>query len=836
MHSDFSQRRYSTAGRLITERDIRHGMARSNLAVVFALFFISAGGMPLAMLMERLNASGTLVGLLSTVSLGAGLFQILSSLLTERLPARKPMWFWNAFIHRTLWLAIPLFLVLSTTWMPVLRPHLPMLFVGTIGISSFFASIGTAPWLSWMSDFLPDSLRARFWAFRNAFIYSSMLTAVFVYGVILDFFPRGRLTLFDFTGFIVVFTIASVAGIVDLFIHSRVPEPMPRRETGRESLWTVLTASFRHAEYRRVLYAVGAWNFAIYIMAPFHAIFLKESFAVTYTHLSYTTMVAGVGGILGAFVARLVVDRIGARTLAAVCLLLYGAVVLVWFFVRAGDVPLAFPGFGRLRIPQPIFLLILANVPAGLFSSVAAACQTTLLMAKTPEVHRTVGIAIYQGLIGLAGAAAAFLGGWLADAWRGVLPPDGLVLPLPLFGRFTYFHVLVTLQILFICFVVVPLHLRIRDPERGVSFRNVILGLITTNPLRMVSNMMNLHVLQSSPEPDRRAKAIRQLGDARIEIAVADLIALLEDPDADVREEAALALGRIGTPDAVDALLARLQDPLVDIGPEIVKGLRKAGDARAVPLLIRLLNVGTPEIREEVARTLGVLGDSGSIGPLLDVLYGTDDERVVAAAAEALARLGELDAIFRAIPRLRQAKSRVVKRTLACAIADLLGDRGEFYQVLNGELQSHGEPVGQLVDRLRVELRMLPDEAFVRVREELLMDVDRVEQAWLLRDYAAAVRESHELARRLAALKHKLPLVGDGMAFAETVLWAERRWGIVLWFMALLLEQPPPDPLEALLAVYLLCKWKPPAVEHRKTARGQGSFTLKGETTSPALP
>jgi len=809
MHSEFHERRLSTAGRLLTDRDIRQGMARSNVAVVFAMLFATAGGVPLALLMERLNASGTLVGLLSTVSLAAGLFQIVSSVLTERLPARKPMWFWNSLIHRALWLAVPLLLVLSTTVTPALRPHLPIVLIVTIGISSFFASLGTAPWMSWMTDLIPDSLRGRFWGFRNAFIYSSMLAAIFLYGLILDFFPRGRLTVGDFLGFIVVFTIAAVAGITDILIHSRVPEPMPRRETGHVSLLTILRAPWRNHEYRRVIRAVSAWNFAIFLAAPFSVIFLKEAFSVRYTDIAYTTMAAGVGGILGAFVSRLLVDRVGPRTLASVCILLYGVIVLVWYFMRPVTVRWTLPLVGSLTLPQPILLLILVNIPAGLFSSVTAACQTTLLTARVPEEHRTVSIALYQGMLSLAGAAAAFVGGWLLDAWRAFLPAEGLALPVPGLGRFTYFHVLITLQNLITWLIVVPLHLRIREAEPGVSFRHIVLGLFTANPLRMVSNMLSLQALQSSSEPDRRARAIRQLGEARIEIAVADLIALLEDPDAEVREESALALGRIGTPPAVDALLARLEDPQTDLGPEILKGLRKAGDRRAVPALIQHLHKGTPEIREEAARTLGVLGDARAAEPLLEVLYGAEEERVAAAAAEALARLGILDAIFRAIPRLREARSRVVKQTLACAIADLLGKRGEFYRLLTHERLAHGEAVGHLMDRLRTEIRTLRGEPFASAQEDLLSRVDRTEHAWLMRDYAISFREAADLAHRLGALKHRLPPAGDRMAMAETLLWTERRFGLALWYLSLMLDERPPDDLETLLALYLLGQWEP---------------------------
>lgn len=801
----------STTGKVITERDLRKGMSLSNIAIVGAMIFATAGGMPLAMLMERLHASGKLVGLLSTVALAAGVFQVFSALLTDQLPARKPMWYWNCLIHRSLWILVPILLFLSCTFLPGLKPHLPVLLIVSLGISAVFASMGSAPWLSWMSDFLPDHLRGRFWAMRNAFVYGSMLVAVFVYGWILDLecFPKDQ-SLLGLTGFIIVFVIAVLAGVADIFVHDKVLEPVPHRHAGRVQMGKALLTPFRNREFVRVMLCVGIWNFAIYLCAPFGGIFLKEAYHVTYSHLSYSTVAAGIGGILGAFVARLVVDRMGARTLSTIALILFGACVLVWFFMRDASIHFSIPLLGSFSLPQPILLLIIVNIPCSLFVALIGTCQTTLVTSQAPEEHRTLSIALFQAGTALMGACGSFLGGYLVDAYREFFTAHPMGFTLPMGDTITYFHVLVLLQVVFVWLVLVPFHLRLQDSKGGVSFKNALLGLVTGNPMRMVTNMFNLHTLQSSPEPLRKARAIRELGDSRMAIAVADLIDQLDDPDADVREEAAMALGRIGSPQAIEGLLVKLEDADSVMAPEIAKALRKSRDPRSVAPLMKKLQEGDPNIQAESARTLGLIGDKRAVKSLLDLLYESLDEKVISASSEALARLGEMDAIFKILPRMRETKNAVLKRSMACAVGDLLGTPGEFYRVLHAEHLAYGERTGLLLAKLKAEVGEATHDIWTPAGRNIITRVEQLESSFLLRDYTACVNQSLDLAIALSALKYGIQYGGDAEVFVEVLIWHDQRFGVGTWYLDLLRQSPAADQLEALLAIYFLSTWTRP--------------------------
>jgi hypothetical protein len=498
----------------------------------------------------------------------------------------------------------------------------------------------------------------------------------------------------------------------------------------------------------------------------------------------------------------------GPRTLSAVSLIVFGAIVLVWFFMRDGLLSFHIPFMGSYHLPQSIVLLIIVNVPCSICGALIGTCHTTLITSKAPEEHRTLAIALFQGGISLMAAAGSFLGGYLTDTYREFFLAHPVPFNLPMGDTVSYFHVLVILQVGIVWLVLVPLHLRLQDPHSGLSFRNAILGLVTGNPMRMVTNMFNLHVLQSSPEPGRKAKAIRELGDSRTAIAVSDLITQLDDPDADVREESAMALGRIGSPEAIEGLLAKLEDAESVMTPEIVKALRKSKDPRTVSALIRKLSDEDPAIQAESARTLGIIGNKQAVQNLLDLLYASRHEKVISASSEALARLGEMDAIFKILPRMRETRNSVLKQSMGCAVGDLLGTPGEFYRVLHAERLAYGEMMGKLLARMKeVVQESTPNDAGAS-DQTLVAKLEQLESAFLLRDYAACVNQSLDLAIRLASMKYGIPYGGDAEVFVEVLIWHDKQFGVGTWYLDLL-KQGAPEKLDAMLAIYFLSTWTP---------------------------
>jgi HEAT repeat protein len=343
-----------------------------------------------------------------------------------------------------------------------------------------------------------------------------------------------------------------------------------------------------------------------------------------------------------------------------------------------------------------------------------------------------------------------------------------------------------------------------------MTFRTALASLQVGNPLRMVSGTFNVMSLLNSTTRDGRAGAVRKLGEDRFRIAVRDLIEKLEDPSSQVREEAAMALGRIGSPDAIDALVQKLDDPNIDLMPQIARALRQTHDRSSVDALIRRLRDGDRETVSEIARTLGEIGDPRASEPLMKVLQESHDSKVLSASSEALAKLGEMAAIYEILPRLQQTANPVLKRSLAVAVADLIGEPGEFYRILIREQRERNSAVEPLMDKLRTSIEEATQDRMQDQGRALIEKTRQIEQAYTASRLVGIEDSLFDLSIGLAALNYGVKFGGDTETFVETLIWHDSRFGVGVWYLELMRELPSsfcPDDTDALLGIYVQSLW-----------------------------
>ena len=182
---------------------------------------------------------------------------------------------------------------------------------------------------------------------------------------------------------------------------------------------------------------------------------------------------------------------------------------------------------------------------------------------------------------------------------------------------------------------VVPLIGRIQDSQVGVR-RRVAAALGDLGDPRSTSSL--LLALQDT-DTDVVVEALGSLGKLRSSTGTAAIVSVLEgNEDADVRLAAVRALGKIGSPQGIAALVDALGNP------------QRGGD------------------QEAVVEALATVG-SGAIPRLKQCLVGQPKELRAAGCAQALGRIGGLDAVQPITDALRRG---VVRPTVAlAALADL---------------------------------------------------------------------------------------------------------------------------------------------------------------------
>ncbi|MDD4098018.1 MAG: MFS transporter [Lentisphaeria bacterium] len=805
-------------GRRLTPAVLQRGMIVNIAAGALGqAWFALALSMPLTMFFERVGASGLVIGLAAMVQNLAMVMQVPSAVLAERVSSRKRFWFAMAFPHRLLWF-IPVFLA----FFAAPEPSVGWAVLWVVSISSLLASTCTASWYSWIMDLVPERVRGRFWAFRQSVTMAANLFSMLVAGWLLDATWGGKASSQTMVGFGLVFTLAAVVGCADIVLHMAVPDPeVPRRKSpGR--LWQRLSEPFHNRDFLWVTLAFGVWNFSLGFVR-FADVYLKRECAANYSHLSAVAISTALGCVVASFIWSKIMDRIGNRT---VCMLMFVAAPvfgLAWLLAPSVSYRLLFWPWQPV-VPGIVLVMCVVNFFAASFYSCTGLVQITLCSASTVKENRTMAMALHWTAVGVMSAAGPVVGGLVMDALEGAQFPFRCPFGLP----FTYQQLLVILHMLVGWLVALPLLRQVRRNQHELPV-STFLG----NPLRVFGLVQNIMLFSGAVSEKDRARAISQAGSRRLAYVVNDLQDKLEDPSMLVREETVAALGRIGTTEAVQALLQKLADPDSDLDSRIVRALRTCRQPGVVEALLDKLPGADNETRREIALALGCLGDRRAAEPLRELLRQSGSAPVLASAGEALASLGELQAVYDLVARMRVTGNPMLRRSLAVAAGDLLGRRGAYYALLTREEHDRGgEAFSQCLKVLRNAVQKHVGSRYRVPAQAAMRQFEQLEEAYVSEDLAACAALLYDLAFVLGGMRHGLDLDLEREVLLDLLVSRDARFGVGVWYLHMLANVGKAD-LElasVLLGVHFLRHWveKNPVVKASAPSRaGTGSAPLR---------
>ena len=806
MNAEPKQLHVQPDGSRLTDRTIRKGLNVSIITAMLGTAWMAVIlNMPLQMYLEALGASGLVIGLTGTIVQLSMLAQIPGALVTEHLKARKPFVFWVIFFQRLLWF-IPAFL----PWMLCTSsPALQWWVLGVVTASAFLGQFVSGSWLSWMADLIPESISGQYWGRRQQYTMVMFLITLWAAGYILDLFPSPDAG-GSFIGFTIVFCYAAIMGCGDTLVHLKVPEPKPEHADRQRNWLKRIIDPLHNRNFRFITFSYGVWAFALGVTGAIANVYLKRQFGVGYSNIAAITISASLGTILVGPIWGYIIDRIGARSFAIMVMILTPCMGIVWLFVTGDSYSFSLPLLNKtITVSQPILLLLVVNLFAGAVASGAWLSQMSLLSVYAPRKGRTMAMAVHSSCIGLIGAIGPLLGGLIMDAFVS----REFSFALPWGTSFTYMQVLVLLHMGAIWFIAIPLLLRVKPRSGELPIHVAVSRLLVANPMRAVRSMYNIMVLQSAVPREKRAEAAARLGTEKTGIAVRDLIEKLDDASHDVREAAVYALGAIGSQDAVEALLAKLEDPESDLAPQLARALRQTKSPQSVEPLMKKLDDPDRETRRESARALGVLGDRRASGTLLSLLKTTDDSAVFTASSEALARLGEIAAIYDILPRMHSTANPVLRRSLAVAVGDLLVPGRDFYEALIREQKARCSQTDKMVKQLKKAIRSIAFGGMMQEGSFLLQKCDEVGQQYEDENYAGCSDLMFDLAIGIAALTHGAEFGGDSKPFIDDLIWRDQHFGIGVWYLDLMrrhVNQATPSPahsVDLLIGLFFLANY-----------------------------
>ena len=641
--------------RKITSRALNHSLQLSTLAGCgFTLWFSVASTQPIfnVFFTNILGATSAQLGLLVGLIQISAVFHLLAIYVYGILKDRKKYFITMHLVHRS----FALILALTTYYVGKSGNNslAVKIIIIAVAVSWIFANGSSSGWWSWMADLIPDKMRGSYFGRRSSIMQIINILWFMTVSITLD--TLTSLNIFYIYSFI--FFIGAIAGLLDVFLFVFVPEP--EQEKTEKITVKDFFEPLKNKNFVISSLAVGLGVFAINVFAPFTAPYITspKTIGAPNTWLGIMFVISQMMWILVVPFWGVIMDRFGRKP-----------VVMMGCLIFTG-----YLGYLVLSPSNYVFVLPVIALLVGLFAPAFWEGINQLMLTLTPSKNRTSYVSWNFTIIGVVSSGGAYIGGTIKDR------TEGVYIKITESYSLTNIHFILFISVIMLIITMILLSL-IKE------YKGKEMGFVVNRIARpgIFRTFVSMGTLSSPSSSTSVAKALRSIDDYSQDLALNDVIERLYDPDPDVREEAASALGRIGSQEAVQALIDQLKDINSTIRAQAAKALGKIGHSDALPHLLEGINDSSEDVQNACTRALGTMGDEESVERLMAIIKNIGSDRLAASGAEAASKLGAIEAVWEIVPRIHNSLNPVLTRQLAIALANLMGESGQFYKYVTGK-------------------------------------------------------------------------------------------------------------------------------------------------------
>lgn len=358
--------------------------------VLANLYANLTGGVFLVGYALSLRASEIQIGLLAAFPLLANVIQPFSTYVIERTGRRRPLALLGGAFARLIWLVlIGLSLFLAS------RQSLLFWSLWIVALSQVGTAVNNLAWMSWMADLVREEIRGRYFGLRNAALGAAALVATLIGGYFLDVWKEGH-PQGEMDALRVLFLVGVFCGIISLFIQYRIYEPPLREGDDALPFRQRLLLPFHDLNFRHFLIFIVAWNLAVYLTAPFFAVYMLKSLQLSYTAVATYAVLSSVADLASAQLWGRLSDRETNKPI----------LLLTSFF--AALIP-----YGWLFTDRDSSLLLgFLHIEGGLFWAGIRLCTGNLVLKISPAANRSIYFSVFNAVAGLTAVVAPILGGF----------------------------------------------------------------------------------------------------------------------------------------------------------------------------------------------------------------------------------------------------------------------------------------------------------------------------------------------------------------------------------------------------------------------------------------
>ena len=350
------------------------------------IFNLTSGAF-LAGFASYLGAGDSFNGIIGAIPVLAGIIQLISPIVFEKMEKRKLTVSILSLIHRLLlglMVFIPFLAKGQTTRLALVTA---LYFVSYLAISFVNPAIS-----GWQIDLVPDNIRGRYFGIRESYVLGSATVFTLIMGRVLDIYKdNGN----EYAGFIVMFSFVLVLALGNFIILLLIKEPPVKRSKHELNLRKVISIPLKDDKFKKIVLLFILWNIGLQIGGPFFSIYMVTGLKLNYTYIMAVGMLCTlVNTLVVRFWGRLA-DRKSWAHVIKLSILMLSVAHMTWFFVN----------------PSTAYILLpLLHIVGGVAWAGIGISSFNIQFTYSPEEGRTVYIGFNAALSSLIGFMSTLMG------------------------------------------------------------------------------------------------------------------------------------------------------------------------------------------------------------------------------------------------------------------------------------------------------------------------------------------------------------------------------------------------------------------------------------------
>ncbi|MHB9110381.1 MAG: MFS transporter [Armatimonadota bacterium] len=386
------------------ERAVKLSYAQAMLGSIYGA---SVGGMFLIGYALKLGATNAQIGLMSTIPMLFVGIQLWASHMVESGVSRRLLTLIGSLGNVLGWVFIIMIPYVAKDAPPIVKVSALIAIITLVTINAYVSGNARG---SWVGDLIPSNFRGTF--FGRLTMYGGIIGTAFalIEGWFLDVVKSQGITAFS-----ILFAFGVVVGLINaLLFMPQADVPIERAAKEKGAFRGYVRDTFANKALIAVMIYALLWSLQS-IAGPFYNTYMIRS--VEEDGLGMPFLGIGIVNAMVTFTMLFfspfwgrMVDRYGCRPILVLCTFGIAPFPLMWLAIPPGHATMVYALVGPL------------NLLGGFLIAGISVALSTLIYKVTPSAGRSVQFALYSIIVTIAAAPMPYLGGYLTDKLREILP------------------------------------------------------------------------------------------------------------------------------------------------------------------------------------------------------------------------------------------------------------------------------------------------------------------------------------------------------------------------------------------------------------------------------